>query len=187
MNVPDTSELTPLLRLSGQEGSAEGRQAIEMVLEVLPFEGAPKPDGTSFDINILLDHQGSVVLATSRKVPNLRFRLGEFLLLLTEQVVKLPTTISNPITAALSAISFLRSITGMATIPIEQTDAELLITIFRLTRDHEVISVDELIPSIKGLVEQTLIESLERLSHLGCIDLNAGQLRMNEFIVVKRR
>lgn len=183
----DTSELVPLLELSRQEGSAEGTHILETMLEVLPSEGAPMPDGTPFDIQVLLDAEDSIVLATTRKVPNLRFRLGDFLLTVTKQIVELPGAISNPVSAALSVISFLRKLNDLATVPIDPIEAEVLLTIFRLTRERKTITVDELIAVTPNLKELRRIEALERLNKLGCIRLTMSNMQMNEEIIVKRR
>ncbi|NTU85434.1 MAG: hypothetical protein HGA45_39785, partial [Chloroflexales bacterium] len=47
-------------------------------------------------------------------LPNLRFRLGEVLVEIVTHGMGLPGAMSNPIAAALSALSFLRSVNKLA-------------------------------------------------------------------------
>ena len=142
MTTQDTSELLPLLEQAAQEGSTEGREILESAIEVLPSEGELTPAGTPFEVQVLLNSQGTIAVATTRKVPNLRFRLGEVLIEVVGYGIALPGKLQNPITTVLSTLSFLRSLNKLATITLDPGDAELLITIFRLTRDGEVLGLD---------------------------------------------
>jgi hypothetical protein len=186
MTAPNTSELVPLLEQAAQEGSAEGRAILESALEVLPGEGEVTPDGTPFEVQVLLNARGTIAVATTRKVPNLRFRLGEVLVEVVGYGIGLPGKLQNPIAAVLSTLSFLRSLNKLATISLDSGDAELLITIFRLTRDREVLSLDALSSATSELQEPQRIAALERLERLACITLGEGTVQMNETIIVQR-
>lgn len=186
MTTDDISELAPLLEQAAEHGSAEGREILESAIEVLPIKGSLTPDGTSFEIQILLDSRGTITVATTRKVPNLRFRLGEVLLETVGYGTGIPGNIQHPITALLSTLSFLRSINKLATIEVDRGDAELLITLFRLTRDREVLELDALITATPAMPEQIRTEALERLERLACITLEEGTVQLNETIIVQR-
>lgn len=187
MSYEDTSELVPLLEQAAREGSQEGRDLLESAIEVLPADGAVTPGGAPFDITVLLDSRGTIAVATTRKLPNLRFRLGEVLLEAAEYVVGLPGAATSSLTMVLSTLSFLRSVRELATIDLDQGDAELLITLFRLTRDREVLRLDDLVTATPTLTEQQRVEALERLERLACIALGEGTVQLNETIVVQRQ
>lgn len=186
MTIPDPSELVPLLEQAAQEGSQEGRAILESALEVLPSEGEVTPEGTPFEVRVLLNSRGTIAVATTRKVPNLRFRLGEVLVEVVGYGIGLPGKLQNPIAAVLSTLSFLRNLNKHATITLDSGDAELLITIFRLTRDREVLDLDALHTATPEVPEARRAEALERLEGLACITLGEGMVQMNETIIVQR-
>jgi len=187
MNTPDTSEFLPLLEQAARDGSPEGREILESAIEVLPIDGAPMPDGTPFDIEVLLNSGGTVDVATTRKVPNLRFRLGEVMLEVIGLGVKVPGALNNPISTVLSALSFVRNIRKLATIELAPGDAELVIRIFQLTRDRKILGIDSLISATPHLSESQRAEALARLEQLACIKLEDGTVQMNEIIIVRRK
>ncbi len=139
-------------------------------------------------IGIQRDKAGNVVVATSLKLPNLRFRLGELLLEATGSGVAIAGSFDKPIKLVLTAIRFLRSLHKLATLDIGKADAEMLIAIFRLTQEEGTVQVDDLPAMLgEGWDERDVALSLERLDRLACIELKMDGVVLSETIVVQNQ
>ncbi len=137
-------------------------------------------------VGIKRDTAGNVVVATTRKLPNLRFNLGELLLEVTGTVVLAAGSIDKPLKLALTGIRFLRTLGKLSTVEIGKGDAEVLIAVFRLAQEETVVRVGDL-PGVlpAGWDEVKVALSLERLERLACIELGMDGIVVNEVIVVK--
>ncbi|HEX8221172.1 MAG TPA: hypothetical protein VF914_18420 [Chloroflexia bacterium] len=167
-----------------QAGQLLKRHLIEIEAPPTVLEDQP---GTVKQINILLSQEGDVTVATSRKIPNLKFHLGEFLLEAVGNVVSLPNLLDNPAKLALAAIKFLGKVYGLAKVDIEAADAKVLIAIYLLKQQHEVPTLDSLTESVvPGISEQQIARSLANLEQLACISLMMDEIILNEKIVIRR-
>jgi hypothetical protein len=92
----------------------------------------------------------------------------------------------QPIVMVMSTLSFLHKVNTLATLELDKGDAELLITIFRLTRDRDMLSLDDLIAATPELDAVRRSNALERLEKLACIGLEHGNVWMAETIIVTR-
>lgn len=139
-------------------------------------------------IDIVMSEQGDITVATTLKLPNLRFRLGDFLLEATSTAVSAASSPERPLVLALTAIKFIRTVRNLATIEIDREDAVVLLEIYKQVRDEGMVTVDVLGSTMdKHLASGDLARSLERLDRLGCIVLDDGEIQLNETIVVRRK
>lgn len=138
-------------------------------------------------VRIQRDVQGNVVLATTRKLPNLRFRLGDLLLETVGTGMSVAGSLDQPLKLVLTGIGFLRSVRKMATLDIKKEDAEVLIALFRLTQEEAVVRVDDLLAVLSGdWDEGRVARSLEILEMLACINVEMSGITLNETIMVQR-
>lgn len=138
-------------------------------------------------VRIQRDANGNVVVATTHKLPNLRFRLGDLLLEAVSSGVTAAGSLSQPLRLIVAALRFLRTLHKLSAIEIEQTDAELLVAIFRLAQEREQVRVDDLAALLPGWEEAQIALSLERLDLLACIELRMDSIVLNETILVKQK
>ena len=138
-------------------------------------------------VRIQRDVNGNVVVATTHKLPNLRFRLGDLLLEAVSSGVTAAGSLGQPLRLIVAALRFLRTLHKLSAIEIEQTDAELLVAIFRLAQEREQVSVDDLTAVLPTWNEAQIALSLERLDLLACIELHMDRIVLNETILVKAK
>jgi hypothetical protein len=189
MTTPAESQenLDNAIRTALEPGAAEA--PLRGAIEELPDVDSKRGD-VAEQIKVILDPDGGdVVQTTSLKLPNLRFKLGQFLLEALGAGLSISGTLGEPLATALTAIRFLRNTQNLASVEIGRKDAELLLAVYRLTREEEVITVDDLIPVLVPghMAEDDLARALERLERLGCIGLGMGEVQLNESIVIKRK
>lgn len=138
-------------------------------------------------VRVQRDAQGNVVIATTRKLPNLRFRLGDLLLEAVGTGMSVAGALDQPLKLALTGIRFLRSVRQMATLDIGKAEAEALLAIYRLTQEETVVRVDDLLLALPGgWDERQVARSLEKLELLACIELGMDGITLHETIMVQR-
>ncbi len=138
-------------------------------------------------VHIQRDVQGNVVVATTHKLPNLRFRLGNLLLESVGTGMSVAGSLGQPLKLVLTGIRFLRSVRKMATLDIDKEDAETLITIYHLAQEEDVVRVDDLLTVLpEDWNEGRVARSLEKLELLACIELSMDGITLNETIIVQR-
>jgi hypothetical protein len=137
-------------------------------------------------VRIQRDKAGNVVVATMRKLPNLRFRLGDLLLEATGSGMAIAGSLDKPLGLVLTGIRFLRSLRQMATLDVRQEDAEMLLAIFRVAQEKKIVQVDD-VPALlsAGWDEASVARSLERLERLACIEIGMAGIVWHETIMVQ--
>jgi hypothetical protein len=138
-------------------------------------------------VRIQRDVNGNVMVATTHKLPNLRFRLGDLLLEAVSSGVTAAGSLGQPLRLIVAALRFLRTLHKLSAIEIERTDAELLVAIFRLAQEREQVRVDDLAAMLPGWEEAQIALSLERLDLLACIELRMDSIVLNETILVQQK
>ena len=145
-------------------------------------------DTTLEVVRIQRDLDGHVVLATTQKLPNLRFNLGELLLEAASGGVTAAGAWGQPARLAVAALRFLRAVRKLSTLDIRREDAETLITLYRLSQEKKLVRVDDLLAAAPpGRDEAWTARSLERLERLGCIELRMDGIVLHETIIVQRQ
>jgi hypothetical protein len=139
------------------------------------------------EIRIQRDKAGNVVVATTLKLPNLRFRLGDLLLEATGSGMAIAGSVDQPLGLVLTGIRFLRAIRKLATLDVRKEDAEMLLAIFRLAQEEEVVRVDDLPALLTGdWDDASVAHSLERLEELACIEVGMDGIVLHETIIVQQ-
>jgi hypothetical protein len=145
------------------------------------------PDDGLEIVRIQRDIHGNVIVATTQKVPNLRFRLGDLLLESLGTGMSVAGSLEQPLKLALTSIRFLRALRKMATIDIGRAEAEVLIAIYRLAQEEAIVRVDDLLAAVPGNADEgQLARTLENLELLACIQLGMDGITLNETIMVQR-
>ena len=138
-------------------------------------------------VTIQRDAAGAVVLATSVKLPNLRFRLADLLLEAAGTGLSLAGALDHPLALVITGLRFLRTVRGLAALPVRAEDAELLIAIYRLAQEERRVQPADLPPLLPAAWDEArLARSLERLERLACIELRMEGIFLNETIIVQR-
>lgn len=144
------------------------------------------PDDGLETIRIKRDGDGNVVFATTQKLPNLRFRLGDLLLETSGTGLSMAGSLDKPLGLVLTGIRFLKTLRKLSTIEVEKEDAEMLIAIYVLIQEEKRVHVGDLpalLPS--NWSEAKIAVSLERLERLACIELKMNNIILNETILVR--
>jgi len=170
------------LLVSEQEGDQQLLEYIDTFNETIELQ-----DSGLEAVRIQRDVGGNVVLATTVKVPNLRFRLGDLLLEAGGTGAAIAGLLDHPLRLVLAGIRFLRAVRQLATLEIRDKDAELLIAIFQLAQEEAGVQVGDLPMMLSASWdERQVARSLERLETLGCIELGMEGIIMNETILVQQ-
>ena len=153
-------------------------------LEELPTPRERNQPETQEAVKILLDSAGDITVATSLKLPNVKLRLGDFLFACASAVAGASSAFDDPVKLALVVLGFLRSVLKLSEVEIRREDAEVLLSIYRLTCD-EGVATESMLLEVQNHVDDS--KSLARLSQLGCITQIGDEIKLNETIVVKRQ
>jgi len=165
----------------------EQDEAANLLNYVDPATTVLLPDTDLEVVRIQRDVNGNVVVATTHKLPNLRFRLGDLLLEAVSSGVTAAGALGQPLRLIVAALRFLRTLHKLSAIEIERTDAELLVAIFRLAQEQAQVRVDDLPAVLPGWEEAQIALSLERLDLLSCIELRMDSIVLNETILVLQK
>ena len=151
------------------------------------FEAAEFQDSGLEAVRIQRDVAGNVVLATTIKLPNLRFRLGDLLLEAVGTGVAVTGSLDRPLALVVAGLRFLRAVRKLAVIDIRKEDAEMLIAIYRLAQEEARVRVGDLPVMLSAAWNESMVaRSLERLESLACIELRMEGIVLNETIIVQR-
>lgn len=152
-------------------------------------EPAPSPHqigGDRENILIIRDKDQVIKSATSNKVGNLQFRLGGLLEEVLNLAIEVPGGMAFPPKLIKAALDSYRRLRELAITEINENQAKVLLTIFRLIQDYEIPTTD-LIHHQVELDKIEIIEALEVLSQLDCIQVNDnGAIELFETIIVKQ-
>ena len=151
-------------------------------------DGGIPIDSALETVRIQRDRAGNVVLATTQKLANLRFNLGDLLLEAAAGGVTAAGGLGQPLRLVVAGLRFLRAARKLATLDISPEDAEMLIAIFRLTQEEGKARVDDL-PQLlpAGWDAADIAGSLERLELLASIELESDKIVLSETIFVQQR
>ena len=145
---------------------------------------ATTPIETIKQIQIALSEEGNVTIATSMKIPNIKFRLGEFLLEAISIAVTASSSSDTPVKLVLAGLKFLQKVRELATVMITPTDAEVLIAVQELTVKREIPTVDMILEYMGKEKEKQVAKALETLENLACITVSMNEILLNESIVI---
>lgn len=165
---------------------SETTQILYSKLTLLKQKDEQGIKGTVQQIDIILNDEGDITVATTLKIPNLKFHLREFLLESTSSAIAASGSLNSPIQLTLVGIRFLQKIHKLATIDIDKDDAEILLAVHKLVKSNEIVSVDSLIEVLDDNKSKPKIaKSLEVLENLSCITLTMDEIILNETIIIR--
>ena len=159
---------------------------IEKFFDELPSLRDGQMTDVMQQIDIVLSQTGDIVLATSKKIPNLKFRLGEFLPSILNLGVGLLSN-DDAIKLTKEALVVLLTILNLTIIEISLVDAELLLSIYSLSKDEKKVTTDNLIEYLGANNKIDLPSHLGTLERLGCISLFMNGIFINETIVFRHK
>lgn len=175
-----------LLEIIQQAGEQEVIELMQGYLVELEDIDETQDAETVQQIKIALNQEGDITVATSTKIPNLKFKLGEFVLESVSSGVALASSTSSPVKLALVGIRFLQKVLNLSSVEISSFDAEVLTALYKLEKRDSVLSVDQLVEVMKkDHTEAQIAKSLERLERLSCITLTMDEIILNETIVIR--
>ena len=188
MSVEQNENLNILIQESLRKGGAPDAEKLfrDSIEEVQDRDN----EGNNMvkQVELILSEQGDIVIeAHTAKLPNLRFNLAKFLLAAVGTTVSVASLLQQPVSLALTVINFLQAVQDLSKIEIKTKDAQMLLAIFSLSREENLVTVDEL-DTFTGPIEITAAERkaiLERLERLGCIIVLMGEIQLNESIIIR--
>jgi hypothetical protein len=142
-------------------------------------------------IQIELGPEGDISLATTKKLPNLRFRIKDLLLEGMPQTVVAGSgmleALDKPVLLPFLALNFLRFVQDLSTLELNPLDAKVLLELYRFRYKERTIDRDVLNSYMEDKIDPSaLAASLEHLDELGCISLLDGEIVVNEVILIRR-
>lgn len=149
----------------------------------LPIQG-----GSEEVVKIRRGSGGDITLATSLKIPNLRFQFGELLLEIYRTVVLTKASPEQPYRQILIGIDFLRRIRKLSGVDISTRQAKLLLAIYQLAQTEKRVTVGMVTELLKVDPDNGAVAAdLSALERLGCIRLTMRQITLCETIEVVRQ
>lgn len=164
------------------------RQDIQQFMNqyLVTIPESPPPLGAE-TLYIIIDEQNAVEVATSVKIPNLKFKLGELLLEIANTWANGRDLLNKPFKLFVFGLRLLHRLKQLSTIEIHPKEAVLLVDIFKLTHEEKKLTIDNLKEYTKSeLSASDFAKSLEKLEKLDCISLNDEQIRLNEILIIRR-
>ncbi|MBK8985344.1 MAG: hypothetical protein IPM39_04560 [Chloroflexi bacterium] len=184
MNQPLQRNLNLLLNQVTNELGLDPFEAKIFLQKYLIDMSLPSQSGFDETVKIVRDSKSDVVLATSLKIPNLRFKLGEVLLEIYRTGVLFFASKDNHHKQLLIGLDFLRKIRQLSTITISEQHANLLVMIFKLAQTETKVTVDAVQELLIDVQDGRIASGLSELEKLGCINVTMGEIKLNETIDV---
>jgi len=139
----------------------------------------------SKEIRIIQNQEQNITIATTVKLPNLKFKLGELLLEILGSGSALAESLEKPLSVTLIAIRFLQRIRQLSETPITLNEARVLIEIHKMILDDTVSTIDNIYSQLNDEMKSSQIAaSLHNLEMLGCITTLDGKIKLNENITI---
>ncbi len=179
--MTNTIQQAVLPLIQEEDGDADLLNYLDLVEEAIVI-----PDDGLEAVRVQRDMQGHVVVATTQKLPNLRFRLKDLLVEAASTGTGMAAALDKPVVLVLSGIRFLKTLRKLSTLDVHKEDAEMLIAIYRLEQEERRVRVDDLPALLPGeWNDRQVARSLERLELLACIEVGMDGITLNETILVK--
>jgi hypothetical protein len=140
-------------------------------------------------VNITQGLEGEITVASSVKIPNLRFKLGDVVLetLKASSAVGV-SSVSGTLKTLVIVIRLLQKLYQFATVELGVPEAELLVALYKLNQEEGDVTIDKLVEFLeKKNSKKQISQSLDALEKLGCITYTMDGIRLNETIVVRRK
>src|SRR5215216_5768061 len=100
---------------------------------------APGSEGSVGQIRIKETPQGDIVLATSRKIPNIRLNLRKALVDGIPKTASIWSALDHPFVIPFLVLSFLGFLQDLKTITISESDAKVAMEVFRLSQGRRTV------------------------------------------------
>lgn len=159
----------------GQESKLESSQVQQIIENYIDDMEAVNPVDSSERVKIKRTKQGEIIIATSLKIPNLRFRMGELLFRMVGKGISIAGAKGELWKTSFFIISFLRDVCELASRQLIAQDAQVLVAIYALTNteNHKQIRVDQVVEYLqKELTREQVSSSLAELEKIWCIEVN---------------
>ena len=183
------NNLNLLLRELGASSSTEQEYAVALLQRhLLDIEDIASESASDTLREINIKTSGDVIVATSHKIQNLKFQLGELLQEVAGTAVAIPSSIEHPIRLVVIVLRFLYKVRKLSKVDITTSEAEVLLAIYKLVQQREILTVDRVSEFVRDkLTGEQLSKSLETLDKLACITLTMDGIKLNETIVISRQ
>lgn len=184
MSQPLQRNLNILIRqIVAEQGlsSTEADIFLDQYIETTTVHGSGKDEA----VRIKRGPDGDIILRTSLKLPNLRFRLKDLLFEAALAGSAIFTSQGWSFAQVMVALGFLREVRRLSKIEISHEQAVLLIAIFKLTKLRKQVTVDLLQAALESDgMSIDVGKVLLQLETLKCIETDMDVIRLNETIYV---
>jgi hypothetical protein len=123
--------------------------------------------------------------SSSSKLPNIQFRIGDFILETIETLQAVIGSGGNLLPLSLLAIRYVQKIKDLSRIPISKREASVLIAVYRLYIENELITVDNLFAQEhNSYSKDQIMDAIAALTKLGCVEYGEDSIELVEPIRV---
>jgi len=138
-------------------------------------------------IDLKRSQDGNIIVSTTRKIPNLKYRLVDSIVESLETGISIVGSLDKPLLLILVGLKFLRKMRELSTVEIAEADARVLFALFSLEKQQNIVTVDALSSFLaKEINGAILAKSLANLESLGCLVLEDNRVKLIENIVITR-
>lgn len=139
-------------------------------------------------VRMVINERADVIVATTMKIPNLRFRPGKLLFEAAKSAKDFYDSRDRPPLQAFVIIRFMMKVRGLSRIEIPPDQARVLMALYVLSREEPRVTKDMLFQNlVLSIREEELPHLLEALEKLACIRFKDNLVLLNEEIDVVRR
>ena len=139
-------------------------------------------------VKITRTKEGEIIVATSLKIPNLHFRVGELIYSLVDKGIKIVSANGEPFRISFFVIGFLRDVFELSNHPLTTQDAKVLVGIYILVKTYskKIITVDQVVEFFQQeLTDSQISKSLAELERIACVALSTNGIQIIETIVIQ--
>ncbi|WP_038168946.1 hypothetical protein [Verrucomicrobium sp. BvORR106] len=184
MSAPLPLEL--VTRISALDIEPLTKNHLLQSLHVLPDPASAREITIAETIKLHQDAAGDIVKGSSRRIGNVRFHLREFLFSAARTASGAIASGEVIIPLVVAALAFLNDVIKQATVDLGAEDARIVYTIWTLIEDRKVPTISTLAATLGPETSELKVTArLQHLIELGCVKMAAGEIGLNDRIVIR--
>lgn len=162
----------------------ENMKAAQVYQQLEPYFSDIEDDSATLENVVIKAGKNAVIAASTSKISNLKFRLKDFLLESLKASVKIQSSMQSSLALTLVVLEFLQKVSALMEYQLSNCDAHTLLEMYILENEKTKITVDALFARLKNtFTEKQILQSLELLEKLSCIQYGADEINLIETIL----
>jgi hypothetical protein len=185
MSLDKKKSASALINVIGDINFSQKIQGEQFYEKIEPYFSDDIEDvKTALETLIIKGGKNKVIIVTTTKLYNLRFRIKDLLLETLKVTVKLEASKNNILAFVLVVLEFLQKVSGLMEYTLSECEAKVLIEMCFISNERAKITIDKLFVALENSFNQAqILRSLEILEKLSCIRHGTDEISLVEEIL----